>query len=133
MTWADEALGRGVIERVDAFIRHFQDLDFISRPIHDTDRELAHDLARYLSDYLALPPQSPYKEGLAALCESWINKAIASGIIKEGEGVLRQLRRTSEEREKLMQENQRLTNELAETKAELAFTRSRLLSPSGQQ
>ncbi len=116
MTWADEATGRSVIERVDAFIRRFQDLDFISRPIHEADRELAHDLARYISDYLALSPQNPFKEGLASLCESWINKAIASGVIKEGEGVRRQLRRTNEEREKLMQENQRLSSEIAKLK-----------------
>ncbi len=54
MTWVEEMKGKGVIERVDAFIRRFQDLDFISRPVHEADRELAHDLARYHSDYVML-------------------------------------------------------------------------------
>lgn len=120
--------GRCVIERVDTFIRRFQELDFISRPIHEADRELAHDLARYLSDYVILDVHNPYKEGLASLCEIWINRAIAAGIIKEGEGVLRQLRRTNEERAKLFEENLKLTRELADAKAELELTRSRLVS-----
>ncbi len=128
MTWADETIGRSAIDRVDAFIRRFQDLDFVSRPIHEADRELAHDLARYLSDYVNLDARNPYKEGLASLCEIWINRAIAIGIIKEGEGVLRQLRRTNEERAKLIEENQELTRELAEIKAELELTRSRFVS-----
>ncbi len=127
MTWADEATRRSAIERVDAFIRRFQDLDFVSRPIHEADRELAHDLARYLSDYVNLDASNPYREGLASLCEIWINWAIAIGIIKEGEGVLRQLRRTNEERAKLIEENQKLTRELIETKAELELTRSRFV------
>ncbi len=132
MTWAEEMKGSGVIERVDTFIRRFQDLDFISRPIHEADRELAHDLAKYLSDYLSLDAHNPYKEGLASLCEIWINRTIAAGIIKEGEGVLRQLRRTNEEHAKLMEENQRLTRELGEAKAELDLTRTRLISLHNQ-
>ena len=130
MTWADDAKRANVIERVDTFIRHFQDLDFISHPIHDADRQLSHDLSRYISDYLALPSQSPFKEGLASLCESWINKAIASGVIKEGEGVLRQLRHTSEQREKLIQENERLKAEIARLKAALDAPGTPLISPN---
>lgn len=131
MVWSDKIREAGVIERVDTFIRHFQDLDYISHPIHDSDRELAHDLARYLSDYISLDPNSPCKEGLASLCETWINRAIAAGVIKEGEGVLRQLRRTNEEREKLILENQRLTNELNRVQAALeAARRSSLAAPS---
>ncbi len=133
MTWADELKGRGVMERVDTFIRRFQDLDFISRPIHEADRELAHELARYLSDYVMLEAHNPYKEGLASLCEVWINRAIATGIIKEGEGVLRQLRRTNEERARLLEENQKLTSELADVKAELELTRTRLVSLHAQR
>lgn len=132
MTWAEELKGKSVIERVETFIRRFQDLDFISRPIHEPDRELAHDLARYLSDYLALDAHNPYKEGLASLCEIWINRAIAAGVIKEGEGVFRQLRRTNEERAKLIEENRRLTNELAEIQGELELTRTRLISTHAQ-
>jgi hypothetical protein len=132
MAWAEENKGKGVIERVDTFIRRFQDLDFVSRPIHDSDRELAHELARYLSDYVMLDAHNPYKEGLASLCEVWINRAIATGIIKEGEGVLRQLRRTSEERAKLIDANQKLTQELADVKAELELTRTRLISALAQ-
>ena len=128
MTWAEENKGEGVIQRVDAFIRRFQELDFVSRPIHEADRELAHDLAKYLSDYVNLAAGNPYKEGLASVCEIWINRNIAAGIIKEGEGVLRQLRRTNEERTKLIEENQKLKAELAEVKAELELTRSRFLS-----
>ena len=133
MTWAEEMKGKGVMERVDTFIRRFQDLDFISRPIHEADRELAHELARYLSDYVMLDVHNPYKEGLASLCEVWINRAIATGIIKEGEGVLRQLRRTNEERAKLLEVNQKLTNELAEVKTELELTRARLVSQLAQR
>ncbi len=129
MTWAEELKGKGVIERVDSFLRRFQDLDFVSRPIHESDKELAHSLAKYLSDYIALDVHNPCKEGLASLCEVWINRAIAAGIIKEGEGVFRQLRRTNEERAKLIEENQKLARDLAETKAELELTRSRLVSP----
>ncbi len=132
MTWSEEMKGKGVIERVDTFIRRFQDLDFVSRPVHEADRELAHDLARYLSDYVMLDAQNPYREGLASLCEVWINRAIATGIIKEGEGVLRQLRRTNEERARLIEVNRKLTNELADIKAELDLTRARLVSPRGQ-
>ncbi len=132
MTWAEEMKGKDVMERVDTFIRRFQDLDFISRPIHEADRELAHELARYLSDYVMLEAHNPYKEGLASLCEIWINRAIATGIIKEGEGVLRQLRRTNEERAKLIEANQKLTKELEEFKAELELTRARFASMQTQ-
>jgi len=132
MTWAEEMKGKDVMERVDTFIRRFQDLDFISRPIHEADRELAHELARYLSDYVMLEAHNPYKEGLASLCEIWINRAIATGIIKEGEGVLRQLRRTNEERAKLIEANQKLTKELEELRAELELTRARFASMQTQ-
>ncbi len=121
---SDDPMPKSVIERVDTFIRRFQDLDVMSKPIHDSDRELSHTLAGYLSDYLALPANSPFKEGLASLCEVWINRALAAGIIKDGEGLLRQLRRTNLEREKLLEENQRLTVEVNALKADLAALRS---------
>ncbi len=59
---AGEQKDAGVIERVDTFIRQLQDLDFVRTPIHDTDCELARDLARYLSDYLALDVNSTFRK-----------------------------------------------------------------------
>ncbi len=120
---ADAAEGNGVKDRVDAFIQHFQDLDVIAKPLHETDRQLAHELSQMLSDYLAMDPRSPYRDGMASLCEVYINRAIGAGVIKEGEGLLRHLKKQTEEREKLMQENEKLQAEIKRLEAELAFLR----------
>lgn len=91
-----------IIEKVEIFIQRLHDLDYTitpeateiwySDPSRPLDRKnLADHLANVISRYLREKDNEQDRFHCAQLCSLWINRAFACGVIKEGQGLARQL------------------------------------------
>jgi hypothetical protein len=86
-----------VIEKVETFIRHCNDLDYVftpdSRKLGTTNQQgeramFADSIARAMSEYEWFKNDPQQRMLKANICLMWINRAFAVGVVREGEGLV---------------------------------------------
>lgn len=115
-----------IIEKVEVFIQHMQNLDFVIDPVYSSIVYGDGEDSKTLSDLLV--ESITYYEGdrynpdprvsipSAYKCLVQINRAFACGAIKEGEGIVAKLKECSEENVKLKKELEIISTELMRAK-----------------
>jgi len=129
-----------VIQKVEVFIQRVHNLDYVisreaARLIYSRldlkditqARTLADHLANAMETYLESKKHlaesaSVEEERLSAkliqvsaeTCLLWINRAFASGIVQEGEGLVRKFKECQAENDKLRADNETLASELTQ-------------------
>jgi hypothetical protein len=121
-------MSMSVIQRVETFIQRLHDADIVIMPealkityqFPATDAYSAmYPVKRSLSDCLA-NAVSQYEEHrndvlnifyYADACLEWINRAITTGVIKEGKGLFSKTRNCEDKTRRLIEENRQLKEE----------------------
>lgn len=111
-----------IVERVETFIQRLNDLDYIISPeageLLYGDRLNPKERGKSLADYLAnsineyeQKRDSKESEFKAIVCNLWINRAFAQGIVKEGQGLARKLKECRERNIQLESDLEKLSME----------------------
>lgn len=122
-----------MIEQVETFIQHLRDLDFIVAPEGNKIRYgqgVITTLSDELADSISIYEVSKYdpKERLisAHKCMRWINRACASGIIKEGDGLINKFKECFDKNIEISKKNIELAKDLDETNRELRDAKEKI-------
>lgn len=123
--------GGDIIEKVETFIQHYRALDYIIDEKGNSIRcfkwgipfKLSYLLACSITNYELVKENTVFKittgkEKLESAidCLKWIDKAIAYGIVKEGQGLVSKFKECSEENISLRKELETASDSLMRAK-----------------
>lgn len=124
---------QNIIEQVETFIQHLRNLDFIVSPEGNKIRYrqgVITTLSDELADSISIYEASKYdpKECLisAHKCMRWINRACASDIIKEGDGLINKFKECFDKNIEISKKNIELAKDLDETNRELWYAKEKI-------
>lgn len=106
---------KGAIERVETFIQHLHDMDYVitdrASEIMFGEQSIADGLARAITEYETFKNTSTPlgRHIFASSCSLWIHRAFTWKVIQEGQGLVRKLGECQEKYAQLEKELERVS------------------------